>query len=57
MPNATIVQSRLTHFRYRVLAADRQPPGGLGHLKIESTVRYLGVEIDDALDIAEKIDA
>ena len=28
----------------------------LGHSKIESTVRYLGVEIDDALDIAEKID-
>jgi integrase len=28
----------------------------LGHTRIESTVRYLGVEIDDALDIAEKID-
>ncbi len=28
----------------------------LGHTKIESTVRYLGVEIDDALAIAEKID-
>ena len=28
----------------------------LGHSKIESTVRYLGVEVDDALDIAEKID-
>lgn len=28
----------------------------LGHTKIESTVRYLGVEVDDALDIAEKID-
>ena len=25
--------------------------------KIESTVRYLSVEIDDALDIAEKIEA
>ena len=24
--------------------------------KIESTVRYLGVEIDDAIEIAEKID-
>jgi len=24
--------------------------------KIESTVRYLGVEVDDALEIAEKID-
>jgi integrase len=28
----------------------------LGHTKIESTVRYLGVEIDDALDIAEKVE-
>ena len=28
----------------------------LGHTKIESTVRYLGVEVDDALDIAEQID-
>jgi hypothetical protein len=26
-----------------------------GH-RIESTVRYLGVEVDDALEIAEKID-
>ena len=28
----------------------------LGHSKIESTVRYLGVEIDDAIEIAEKVD-
>ena len=28
----------------------------LGHTKIESTVRYLGVEIDDALAIAEQVD-
>ena len=28
----------------------------LGHTKIESTVRYLGIEVDDALDIAEKVD-
>jgi integrase len=28
----------------------------LGHTRIESTVRYLGVEIDDALAIAEQID-
>lgn len=28
----------------------------LGHTKIESTVRYLGIEIDDAIAIAEKID-
>jgi len=24
-------------------------------LKIESTVRYLGIEVDDAIEIAEKI--
>ncbi len=28
----------------------------LGHTKVESTVRYLGVEVDDALTIAEQID-
>ena len=28
----------------------------LGHTKIESTVRYLGIEADDALDIAEQVD-
>lgn len=28
----------------------------LGHSKIESTVRYLGIEVDDAIEIAEKSD-
>jgi len=28
----------------------------LGHTKIESTVRYLGIEVDDALAIAEEVD-
>jgi integrase len=28
----------------------------LGHRKLESTVRYLGVEVDDALAIAEQVD-
>ena len=28
----------------------------LGHSKIESAVRYLGIEVDDALAIAEQID-
>jgi len=27
----------------------------LGHKKIESTVRYLGIEVDDALAIAEQV--
>jgi integrase len=28
----------------------------LGHAKVESTVRYLGIEVDDALAVAEQID-
>ncbi|WP_244464107.1 tyrosine-type recombinase/integrase [Bradyrhizobium japonicum] len=28
----------------------------LGHTKIESAVRYLGIEVDDALAIAEQVD-
>jgi hypothetical protein len=28
----------------------------LGHTKIESTVRYLSIEVDDALAIAEQVD-
>ncbi len=28
----------------------------LGHSKIESTVGYLGIEVDDAIEIAEKLD-
>ncbi len=28
----------------------------LGHSKVDNTVRYLGVELEDALSIAERID-
>nr|WP_306131972.1 hypothetical protein [Roseivivax marinus] len=28
----------------------------LGHTKVDSTVRYLGVELEDALSIAESVD-
>lgn len=28
----------------------------LGHSKIESTVKYLGIEVDDAIELAERID-
>jgi Phage integrase family len=28
----------------------------LGHTKIESTVRYLGIDVDDALVIAKRVD-
>ena len=38
------------------LQGDRQPAAVqilLGHTKIESTVRYLGVDVEDALTLAE----
>ena len=28
----------------------------LGHTKLESTVRYLGIDVEDALEIAEAIE-
>jgi len=28
----------------------------LGHTKLESTVRYLGIEVEDALSISERIE-
>lgn len=28
----------------------------LGHTKLESTVRYLGVEVDDALELSEALE-
>jgi site-specific recombinase XerC len=28
----------------------------LGHEKLESTVRYLGIEVDDALELSEQLD-
>jgi len=29
----------------------------LGHTKLESTVRYLGIEVEDALEISEQTEA
>ena len=29
----------------------------LGHAKLDSTIRYLGIEIDDALEMAEHTEA
>jgi site-specific recombinase XerC len=45
--NATLIYRRTCNLRAVQLL--------LGHTKIESTVRYLGIEIDDAIEIAEKI--
>ncbi|MES3480739.1 hypothetical protein QDQ08_11345, partial [Citrobacter freundii] len=33
-----------------------QRGAGQGHKKLESTVRYLGIEVDDALEISESIE-
>jgi hypothetical protein len=40
------------------LAEDQEPAGRaellLGHRKLENTVRYLGIELDDALEMTER---
>jgi integrase len=42
---------------YRRTKNLRAVPLLLGHAKLESTVRYLGIEVDDALEMAEQTDA
>jgi integrase len=44
---ATLIYRRAGHLRAVQLL--------LGHTKIESTVKYLGIEVDDALAIAEQV--
>jgi site-specific recombinase XerC len=46
--NATLIYRRSGNLR----AIQRL----LGHSKIESTARYLGIEVDDALEMAEQVD-
>jgi hypothetical protein len=42
------------------LQENGQPESGvsllLGHTKLEGTVRYLGIEVEDALSIAEQVE-
>jgi len=45
---ATLIYQRIGNLRAVQLL--------LGHSKIESTVRYLGIEVDDAITIAEQVD-
>jgi site-specific recombinase XerC len=47
-PKATLIYRRTKDLRAVQLL--------LGHSKLESTVRYLGIEVDDALEIAEQIE-
>lgn len=44
----SIIYSRTKHLRAIQLL--------LGHTKLESTVRYLGIEVDDALELAEQVE-
>jgi integrase len=48
VPRATLIYRRTGNSRAVQLL--------LGHTKMESTVRYLGIEVDDALAIAEQVD-
>jgi len=41
---------------YRRTGNLRAVPLLLGHTKLDSTVRYLGIEVDDALSISEQVD-
>jgi integrase len=42
---ATLIYRRTKNLRVQLL---------LGHTKLESTVRYLGIEVNDALEMAEQ---
>ena len=66
---ATVIQQKTcsaygTHSMRRTKAAQIYKKTGnlravqllLGHTKLESTVRYLGVEVDDALSISEQVE-
>ena len=55
MDRATNRQKK-TGRQVRFVLTDQTLSPSLGHSQIESTVRYLGVEVDDAIEIAEKID-
>lgn len=44
-------KATLIYKRTKNLRAVQLP---LGHSKIESTIRYLGIEVDDALEISEQ---
>ncbi|EGV15883.1 integrase family protein [Thiocapsa marina 5811] len=47
-PEATLMNRQTRNLRAVQLLS--------GHRKIENTVRYVGVEVDNALDIAEHIE-
>jgi site-specific recombinase XerC len=48
---ASLIHQRTKIFAHQNLRAVQLL---LGHSKLESTVRYLGIEVDDALEMAEQ---
>lgn len=54
MISLLITELRVLH--WAGVIGGRQVLGLLGHSKLESTVRYLGIEVDDALEISEQIE-
>jgi integrase len=55
MPGTHSIRSTKATLIYRRTGNLRAVQLLLGHTKVESTVRYLGVEVEDALEIAEQI--
>ena len=54
---AVVLYAHVVSFTRAVTDARRtcvQSSCWLGHSKLESTVRYLGIEVDDALEISEQ---
>lgn len=51
LPSMRRTKATLIHRRTKNLRAVQLL---LGHRKLESTVRYLGIEVDDALEISEQ---
>ena len=62
LPENSFLIGKVANMVHSVVPEPRATIRGLlgprieGHTKVESTVRYLGVEVDDALDIAEQIE-
>jgi hypothetical protein len=54
-PSVLRMQDALTKWRFERFPMARVSLGRPVH-KLESTVRYLGIEVDDALAIAEQVD-
>jgi hypothetical protein len=49
---------RTPHQAVSDLSTNQEPArGAAGHTKLESTVRYLGIEVEDALELAERTEA